>query len=157
MKDFFESSPQANNDQQFSQTTIKNVQFRKEKFPNTVLEIRTGENVQWEDIKITFISDDEILIQYHEEGTHRKFNYAGFENRKSGKPIQSWLVFCETAKRGKGGIRYTFTNRKKIEKIAHELNRKLCELFPDIPEKPIKLYKKNQNVYKATFQINSNI
>ena len=114
MKDIFDPPHEGDNEQQFSQTTIKKAQFRKEKFPNSVFEIRTGEDVQWEDIKITFISDDEILIQYHEEGTHRKFNYAGFENRKSGKPIQSWLVFCETAKRGKGGIPYTFTNRKKL-------------------------------------------
>ena len=128
---------------------------KQEKFHNIVSKIRTEEGLQWEDIQITFLSSEEILVQYGEEHTERRFNQCGFENRRNGKPIKSWTVFFEEVRRTNGTLPYTFDNRRQIEKIAQDLNKKLCALFPDIHEKPIRLFKED-NSYKPTFKIRSN-
>ena len=126
---------------------------QKKQFPNIVAAINTGHNVQWGDIKATFISDEEILVQYGKASSERKFNLAGFENRKNGKPIRSWAVLRESANKN-GKIPYSFENRNKIEKIVQELNKKMTDLFPDISGKAIRLFKK-EKAYKPAFFLDS--
>ena len=129
--------------------------IQEKRFPNIVVAINTGQNVRWEDIKITFISDEEILVQYGEEHAGRKFNCTGFENGKNGKPIRSWVLLYKTAHKNGGIFEYSYNTRKLIEKIVQELNKKLSELFPDIPEKPLRLFNEDDS-YKPAYKICSN-
>lgn len=128
---------------------------KKHNFNNIVHEIHTDDNTEWNDIKITFLSDEEILIQYGDESDHRKFNFAGFEDKRNGKPINSWVVLCEAGKKGRE-ISFSFNNRRQVEKIAQTLNKKLSNLFPNIKNLPVQL-NKDKNAYQFAFQIDSNI
>jgi hypothetical protein len=101
-----------------------------------------------------FLSDEEFHVQWGEEHTARRFNNAGFEDRRNGKPVRSWITLCETANRS-GEMPFTKENHWQIEKIAQDLNKKMSMLFPDLYGKPIKLFKKD-NSYKPAFQIYSN-
>ena len=130
--------------------TIQNKQFQ-----NIVAVINTEQKVRWGDIKITFLSDEEILVQYGEEHTQRRFNRAGFEDRRNGRPVGSWTALCKAASRS-GEIHIARENRVEIEKIAQDLNKKLKTLFPDISKKPIKLFKRD-NLYKPVFEAHSNL
>ena len=128
---------------------------RKEKYPNIVAVINTGQEVQWGDIKVTFLSNEEFLVQWGEENTSRRFNHAGFEDRRNGRPVRSWTTLCKAASRS-GEMPFTINNRVQIEKIAQDLNKKLNTLFPDLSEKPIKIFKMDE-LYKPAFQVCSNL
>ena len=126
------------------------------KFPNIVVKINTGKHIRWNDIKITFISTEEILIQYGEKHSERKFDNAGFEDRRNGNPIQAWIALCEVARQNRGMFKYSFKTRNQIEKVVQILNKKFHMLFPDIDGKPFDLFKR-ESAYKLAFQISSNI
>ena len=96
----------------------------KKRFFNNIVPIKTGPSIKWADVKITFISDEEILVQHGGEREHRKFKHAGFEDGRDGKPIGPWAVFREAALSG-GHIPFNFDNRRDVEKIAQALNKKL--------------------------------
>jgi hypothetical protein len=127
----------------------------KKRFSNQIVPIKTEQNIKWADIKITFLSDDEILVQYGNESDHRKFFNAGFEDRRNGKPIGTWFVLNKFAESG-GLIQFDSRNRRKVEKAVQIINTKLLQLFPNLQDNPIKINKK-KNEYHSAFQIESQI
>jgi hypothetical protein len=126
---------------------------KSKKWPNIVAKIRTPDGIEWSDIKITFLSDEEILVQYLEEHAERRFNTAGFEDGRNGNPIMSWELFHKSA--SKKAIPFNMTDRKKIEKTVQILNEKLSGLFPDLSQNPIQLNKEKDGYY-FPFQIMTN-
>ena len=143
------------NDQRSGKESISSDTIRKKRFPNIVAEIKTGQNIRWGNLEITFLHDEEFLVQWDEDHTERRFNNAGFEDRRNGRPVQSWTTLCKAASRS-GEMPFTRENHVQIEKIAQDLNEKLSTLFPDIPENPIKLFKKDY-LYKPAFQVRSSL
>jgi len=127
----------------------------QKRFSTEMVPVKTNEGIKWNDVKITFISDEEILVQYAKESFYRNFKNTGFEDGRSGKPIASWAVLREAATR-KGEIPFTFVNRKTVEKTVQTLNNKLSKLFPHLPKRPIKV-NKHKNGYHFAFKIASTI
>lgn len=127
---------------------------KSNKYSNHVAPIKIGDSVHWANVKIIFISDYEILVQYGEKSASRQFNNAGFENRKNGKPIQAWTIFCAAASNKNRCIPFKFKTRKTVEKVAQELNKKLLALFPDMRKQPVQLTKE-KTAYHFAFQLES--
>lgn len=123
------------------------------KYPNTVVPIKTGEDVRWNDITVSFLGDDEILVQFGQESFERKYSNAGFQDGRDGKPISSWRILCEAFKRKL--IPFKLENRKTVEKTVQTLNNKFSSLFPDLLEHPIRLTLAKDG-YNFAFQIKSN-
>lgn len=126
------------------------------KYPNKVQPIKTGNNIKWSDVKITFIADNEIHVQFGDDYADRQYNHAGFENRKNGKPVRSWPIFRSAAVSDDKCISFIFVNRREVEPVARDLNKKLSLLFPDLAKKPVLLNTKKE-AYKFAFQLESTI
>jgi hypothetical protein len=122
---------------------------------NTVALIDTGDNVRWQDIKIIFIDEHNITIQWPNGNTNRKFDTVGFMNKKNRKPIKCWETFRDIADVD-GTLSPDFSDKRTIEKRVQELNEKLQNLFPDLLEKPINFNKKDRR-YVCRFQVESQV
>ena len=127
----------------------------RKRFSSEMVPVKTSDDINWNDVKITFVSDEEILVQYAKESSSRNFKNTGFEDGRSGKPIASWAVLREAATRS-GEILFTFENRKTVEKTVQTLNAKLSILFPYILGHPIKINNSKKR-YVFEFKIASTI
>jgi hypothetical protein len=114
---------------------------------------RKEENNQlsWQEIEITFLSDERIEIQSGSNG-RTTYNYGelGFEDRRNGKPSLAWEVLRELARRDGDMPRPPAgTPRAKIQKRIEEIREKLGSHFK-IAGDPIPF---NGNTYKASFKV----
>ena len=68
--------------------------------PETVVSEQDRVPVDWEDIEITFLSDERVSVKTGNE--NRTYNYAemGFEDRRSGKPNRAWGLLRTLAQAG---------------------------------------------------------
>ena len=77
---------------------------------------------------------------------------AGFENRKTGKPINAWMLLCEIAKNdGKVDRPTNRDDVSKLEKAVQELRKRLNQML-GLTEDPFEKYRKVR-CYKAKFKI----
>ena len=130
---------------------------RTSKYFNHVSPINTRAGTKWDDVEITFINDEEILIQYYgDRAGHadRKYNNAGFEDKRNGKPIKTWWVLHKAAGI-KGEIPVDFINKSILEKDVEKLNKKLSDLFPGVFGRPIK-FNKRKGGYVFAFRLKTN-
>jgi hypothetical protein len=116
---------------------------------NGLLPVITEYELNWNEIKITFIDEFTILIQFKDDAESRKFDRAGFKDQKTNKPIKAWKSWYEASKTS--GLKFTFDDRKIKEKRAQEIRKKLKELFPKVKGNPIVCYRK-EKIYKFAFQ-----
>jgi len=108
-------------------------------------------SLDWQDITISFVSDWEIHIQFSDKpGITRRYDQAGFDDKRNGKSIAAWDVFKEAAY--KREIPFSFENRKNVEKKAGNIRDRLRRLFPSIPGDPVPIDKK-EGVYKFAFRL----
>jgi hypothetical protein len=107
---------------------------------------------KWESIEITFLSDERVRIS--NDGCIENRNYAefGFEDGRTGKPTQAWMILRELAKAG-GIIDDAAATRgdwSKMEKRMQEI-RKLLRKHFGIPTDPLPY--KDGTGYRACFKI----
>jgi hypothetical protein len=129
--------------------------IRFETNANEELEIAISSDTtfKWEDITITFIDDNEVLIQFPQGSRTRDFVKAGFSDRRSGKPVKAWSALLEAAENNRGLV-YGTTTRRDVEKRAQDLRNRLRNLFPGISkdDDPVKL-----NPQKKSYDFNFNL
>jgi hypothetical protein len=107
----------------------------------------TGQKeVDWEDIEITFVSDERVQVRMSEQNL--TFNYAemGFADSRSGKPNQAWRllhtlaqvkgVIPNSARDGKDFIAFG----KRVERLRHRLRAHFKIASDPVPFDPEKGY-----------------
>ena len=110
-------------------------------------------DLQWNDITVFVVSDFEL--RFHPKGKTaitREYKDLGFEDKRSSNPVQAWTILIEALRQNRGEIPYHLNNKKKIEKIAQELRKKIKGLFPNIKGNPI-LFDKSNNSYQISLKI----
>ena len=96
VKNILQANDETTNSADAEANNKGNVSSEKQSlYENLVVPIKTGNNIKWWNINITFIGEEEILVQFGKEACERKFNKAGFEDGRNGKPIKSWAGFAE--------------------------------------------------------------
>jgi hypothetical protein len=104
------------------------------------------EKTTWEDITISFISDERVQVQ---NGTRvQTFNYAelGFADRRSGKPNQAWELLRALAETGgviPNSVRngYDFLSKEKqIQRLRSALKMHFGISSDPIPRYPDRGY-----------------
>jgi hypothetical protein len=116
-----------------------------------LLPIITEYELNWNEITITFLDDYTIHIQFKDDAEPRRFNQAGFRNKRTNMPIKAWKAWYDASK--ESGLKFTFKTRRTIEKRAEELRKKLKNLFPKVKGNPIE-YDRKEKIYKFVFQQN---
>lgn len=120
---------------EIKQTVFKIETIQKQKIDKNLIPIKTGKNIKWKNLKITFLSETEILIQFGEESATRFCHQAGFADKRNRKPILAWHTFRSFAAIKE--IETTDDNRIILRKRIQEIRHKLKALFPDIDGDPI--------------------
>ena len=90
--------------------------------------ISKNNDIAWADITVTVLSDVELHFQWGVENVTRRYNSLGFEDKRSGNPINAWSVLLRAAQERR--IPFDFSTRKQVEKLAQTLRRKFEALFP---------------------------
>ncbi len=111
------------------------------------------EATTWDIIEISFLSDERVQIRSGAKTETRNSAEFGFEDRRSGKPIQAWETLRALAEQG-GIIRDTAKTGRtwpKVEKRMQEIRRVLRKHFR-ISEDPIPFV--TGTGYQARFKIN---
>jgi|GEM_PF-5045266 len=126
----------------------------------------TTKGNDWKDIRITLLDGkDDILVQIlntpgygkENDSTMRTYMQAGFADRKTGKPNESWnllkVLFLEKNKTGSVSSRPDGLDMKlnTYQKKISRIKKSLKELFPDIKGEPIYLH---QREYRIAFSTN---
>lgn len=85
---------------------------------------------RWEQVEITFTSEERVRIKIGEHIETRNYNDFGFEDGRTGKPNRAWSAFRILAEQN-GIVRDAFAGNKwpSIEKRMQELRRILRETF----------------------------
>ena len=91
--------------------------------------------LKWSDVKVTFISDIEILFQFKNTGVTRNYANLGFQDQRTKRPIGAWAVLHRASKTGI--IPWAYDNRTIVEKKAQEIRKKFRALFPSIDGDPV--------------------
>lgn len=97
---------------------------------------------RWEDIEVSFLSDERVQIRIGNQTETRNYSEIGFENRKNGAPVLAWETLRELAKAG-GVIRIASDSRRwaKLEKRIQEIRAKFKGQF-GLADDPIPFTKK---------------
>jgi len=111
-----------------------------------------GHPPKWEDIEISFLSDERIQLKA--PGLTKTFNYAefGFEDGRNKKPNGAWITLRALAE-NRGILKEPFKEHQKwaaIEKRVQEIRKALREQF-GITEDPLPYVKGTG--YRALFKI----
>jgi hypothetical protein len=86
---------------------------------------------KWEDIEISFLSDERVQIRNGPQPETRNYAELGFEDRRNGKPNRAWLMLRDLAEM-RGIIRYptkTCGVWSKVEKRMQEIRKALRQHF----------------------------
>ncbi|MGA3075669.1 MAG: hypothetical protein ABSG56_18445 [Bryobacteraceae bacterium] len=90
-----------------------------------------AEPLQWEDIRISFLSEDRVRILVGARTVQHNYAELGFEDMRSRKPNQGWQLLRQLAVH-RGILPNISRNSKQflaIEKSIHRLRKSLQELF----------------------------
>jgi len=117
---------------------------------NSFSPISEDNEIDWRDIKISFLSDFEIHIQFKSQSVTRRYDQCGFDDKRNYKPIDAWHIFKEAA--DKREIPYNYETRKRVEKKAQVIRKRMRTLFPNIEGDPVPLNKKNK-CYEFSFRL----
>jgi hypothetical protein len=107
--------------------------------------------LSWQEIEIAFLSDERVEIRSG-SNSRTTYNYGelGFEDRRNGKPSQSWVILRELAKcSGDMPRPLAGKPRAAAQKRIEEIREKLRSHFK-IEGDPIPF---NGNMYKASFKV----
>ena len=118
------------------------------------ISISRDDNMTWADITVTVLSDVELHFQWKNGSVTRTYDLLGFQNKKSGLPINAWKMLVKVAE--KGQIPWAFKTRKQVEKIAQTLRKKFKALFPMVEGDPITINSAS-NVYEFSFKLKPQI
>jgi hypothetical protein len=85
---------------------------------------------KWEDIEISFLSDERVQITIGAQRDTRNYDEMGFANKKDGKPVLAWQVLRTMAEAG-GVIRTASDgmNWAEVEKRIQEIRTVLRHRF----------------------------
>ena len=93
----------------------------------------------WEDITISFVSEERVQVEVGKQVETRNYAEMGFEDKRSGKPNQAWGVLRALARAG-GAIPDLARNSeefiamgKRIERLRATLSRQFGILSDPIP------------------------
>jgi hypothetical protein len=80
------------------------------------------ERINWEDVKISFLSDERVRLQVRERVETRNHAEMGFEDMRNGTPNQGWHLLRELAVK-KGIFRDSSRNSKDFIAIEKGMER----------------------------------
>jgi hypothetical protein len=113
--------------------------------------------VNWEDIEVSFLSEERVQISIGPQGETRNYEEMGFGSKKNGSPVLAWAALRILAEGG-GVIRIAADGGKwaVLEKRMQEIRKRLCHLF-GLTGDPVPYVKKSRNSakfgYCARFKI----
>ena len=112
----------------------------------------------WEDIEISFLSEERVQIRIGSQTETRNYGEMGFASKKNGAKVAAWETFQQLAAAG-GSYRIAADSQKwaVVEKRIQEIRRILKSLFglADDPLPFTKKTRRNNDVfgYRAKFKI----
>jgi len=134
--------------------------------------ISTPAHFTWSQVRIEFISDEDVRIWTVGEPVVKTYEELGMANTRNGRPLKSWQLLWEFA--GHEGV-YDLSHPSVLyapEKIAHRGSRQpltafsgklgtalsdlaghLSKLFPTIPGRPIAEYDARKHQYRAEIRL----
>jgi hypothetical protein len=125
--------------------------------PKPIDKFPTPQEVKWEDVKITFLSDKAIQINVMDKQEGKDYVELGFTSKRGGKMRKAWEVLFEFAFKD-GEISYKDENfshneiTKQLKTRIYELN-KWFGLYFGIKGNAIRRYNRHTQSYKAKFEI----
>jgi len=147
-------------------------QLAGEKVQPTILPIPVPAGFTWPQVRLEFISDEDVRIWTVGEPVVKSFQELGLMNTRNGHPTKSWHLLREFA--GHEGI-YDVTQPSVLyapEKVTHrggrphltafsgklgtalsDLAGHLSKLFPTIPGRPIAEYDAKKHQYRAAITL----
>lgn len=107
----------------------------------------TLSGAQWNEVKISFIDDENVKISIRDKIEKKHYSQIGFkDNRSNNKPVKSWYILLDF--REKESLKFSQNNKSKIEKGIQDLRKRLRAYF-GIQENPIAL----EHGYKPKFEV----
>lgn len=108
--------------------------------------------LSWQDIEIRFLSDHRVEIRTGPKIETRNYGEFGFEDRRSGKPIEAWITLCELAQK-EGVIKNAAHSQgdwPRVEKHMQQI-RKILQTHFQITSEPLPFIRGVG--YRAAFKI----
>jgi len=144
-----------------------------EKARPTIVPISIPDGFTWPQVRLEFISDEDVRIWTVGEAEVKSFAELGFANIRDGSPTKLWHLLREFA--GHEGI-YDLTHHSslyapekmisrsgrpqltafsgKLGSALSDLAKLLIVLFPTIPGRPFAQYDKKKHQYSAQIRLN---
>ena len=97
---------------------------------------------KWEDIEISFLSDERVQITVGTQSETRNYAEMGFASKKNGTPVLAWVTLSAMARAG-GVMRFACDSRKwaEVEKRMQEIRKVLRHMF-GLTDDPLPFTKK---------------